>query len=96
MLDGRQSKGLRLAEMLGDGPVDWVEQRGTWRFILDPWSGPGRRMLEQHPTLPARTCSCLAGCGSLAVAGSILVPDGLATLAVTSASWSDRPAPGAL
>jgi hypothetical protein len=27
ILDGRQPKGLRLAEMLGDGPLGWSEQR---------------------------------------------------------------------
>ena len=27
ILDGRQPKGLRLAEMLGNGPVSWEEQR---------------------------------------------------------------------
>jgi hypothetical protein len=32
ILDGRQPKGLRLAEMLGNGPVAWEEQRGAWRF----------------------------------------------------------------
>jgi hypothetical protein len=32
ILDGRQPKGLRLAEMLGNGPVGWEEQRGAWRF----------------------------------------------------------------
>jgi hypothetical protein len=26
-LDGRQPKGLRLVEMLGNGPLDWNEQR---------------------------------------------------------------------
>jgi hypothetical protein len=30
ILDGRQPKGLRLAEMLGNGPVDWDEQRVNW------------------------------------------------------------------
>jgi hypothetical protein len=30
ILDGRQPKGLRLAEMLGNGPLDWEEQRGAW------------------------------------------------------------------
>ena len=30
ILDGRQPKGLRLAEMLGNGPVGWEEQRRTW------------------------------------------------------------------
>jgi hypothetical protein len=32
MLDGRQSNGLRLAEMLGNGPLVWEEQRSAWRF----------------------------------------------------------------
>jgi hypothetical protein len=32
ILDGRQPKGLRLAEMLGNGPLDWSEQRASWRF----------------------------------------------------------------
>src|ERR687891_632379 len=30
ILDGRQPKGLRLAEMLGNGPVGWEEQRCDW------------------------------------------------------------------
>jgi hypothetical protein len=30
ILDGRQPKGLRLAEMLGNGPVAWEEQRMSW------------------------------------------------------------------
>jgi hypothetical protein len=34
ILDGRQPKGLRLAEMLGNGPVSWEEQRGAWGFYL--------------------------------------------------------------
>ena len=32
ILDGRQPKGLRLAEMLGNGPVSWDEQRTGWGF----------------------------------------------------------------
>jgi hypothetical protein len=32
ILDGRQPKGLRLAEVLGNGPVAWEEQRATWGF----------------------------------------------------------------
>jgi hypothetical protein len=32
ILDGRQPKGLRLAEMLGNGPLGWEEQRGAWGF----------------------------------------------------------------
>jgi hypothetical protein len=27
ILDGRQPKGLRLAELLGNGPLSWEEQR---------------------------------------------------------------------
>jgi hypothetical protein len=30
ILDGRQAKGLTLAEMLGNGPVSWEEQRVSW------------------------------------------------------------------
>jgi hypothetical protein len=30
VLDGRQPKGLRLAEMLGNGRLDWGEQRASW------------------------------------------------------------------
>jgi hypothetical protein len=30
ILDGRQPKGLRLAEMLGNGPLPWGEQRSRW------------------------------------------------------------------
>jgi hypothetical protein len=32
ILDGRQPKGLRLAEMLGNGPLGWQEQRANWGF----------------------------------------------------------------
>jgi hypothetical protein len=32
VLDGRQPKGPRLAEMLGNGPLDWNEQRANWGF----------------------------------------------------------------
>jgi hypothetical protein len=32
ILDGRQPKGVRLAEMLGNGPAAWEEQRGVWGF----------------------------------------------------------------
>src|SRR5688572_13723435 len=32
ILDGRQPKGLRLAEMLGNGPVAWAEQCSDWGF----------------------------------------------------------------
>ena len=32
ILDGRQPKGLRLAEMLGNGPLAWNAQWETWGF----------------------------------------------------------------
>jgi hypothetical protein len=32
ILDGRQPKGLRLAEMLGNGPLAWKEQRARLGF----------------------------------------------------------------
>jgi hypothetical protein len=32
ILDGRQPKGLRLADVLGNGPLAWNAQRETWRF----------------------------------------------------------------
>jgi hypothetical protein len=32
ILDRRQPKGLRLAEMLGNGPLGWDAQRETWGF----------------------------------------------------------------
>ena len=32
MLEGRQPKGLRLAEMLGNGPLGWEEQRVSLGF----------------------------------------------------------------
>ena len=34
ILDGRQPKGLRLAEMLGNGPLGWLEQRAHWCFCF--------------------------------------------------------------
>ena len=36
ILDGRQPKGLRLAEMLGNGPLAWKEQRDVWGFSRKP------------------------------------------------------------
>ena len=32
ILDGRQPKGLRLADVLGNGPLVWNAQRETWGF----------------------------------------------------------------
>jgi ParB-like chromosome segregation protein Spo0J len=36
ILDGRQPKGLRLAEMLGNGPLTWEAQRGAWASLGTP------------------------------------------------------------
>jgi hypothetical protein len=30
ILDGRQPGGVRLSEMLGNGPLEWEEQRNAW------------------------------------------------------------------
>ena len=35
ILDGRQPRGLRLAEMLGNGPLEWGEQRTSWASEID-------------------------------------------------------------
>ena len=35
ILDGRQPKGLRLAEMLGNESLGWEEQRGAWSFTTN-------------------------------------------------------------
>jgi hypothetical protein len=34
ILDGRQRKGLRLAEVLGNGPLTWEEQQASWGFAV--------------------------------------------------------------
>jgi hypothetical protein len=36
ILDGRQPKGLRLAEMLENGPLAWKKQRDVWGFSRKP------------------------------------------------------------
>ena len=33
ILDGRQPKGLRLAEVLGNGSLEWEEQRADWGLV---------------------------------------------------------------
>jgi len=33
ILDGRQPKGLRLAQVLGNGPLRWEEQRTAWGCV---------------------------------------------------------------
>ena len=35
ILDGRQPTGLRLAEMLGSGPLVWSAQRDAWASAID-------------------------------------------------------------
>jgi hypothetical protein len=40
-LDGRQPKGLRLARVLGNGPVGWEEQRARWGFCCFPGGRSG-------------------------------------------------------
>jgi hypothetical protein len=51
LLDGRQPKGLRLVEMLGNGPVGWEEQRMKWGFSTirrhHDVSGNSRRCLSK-------------------------------------------------
>ena len=51
ILDGRQPKGLRLAEMLGNGLVEWEEQRVKWGFSAvrrhHDELGSGRRCLSK-------------------------------------------------
>jgi hypothetical protein len=41
ILDGRQPKGLRLAEVLGNGPLVWEEQWSVWSSC-GPAKGYGR------------------------------------------------------
>jgi hypothetical protein len=36
ILDGQQPRGLRLAEMLGNGSLVWEEQRSDWKFARSP------------------------------------------------------------
>ena len=53
-LDGRQPKGIRLAEMPGNGPMAWNEQRTSWGFSLAPGkcaesSGSEGRLQPDHP-----------------------------------------------
>ena len=54
ILDGRQPKGLRLAEVLGNGPLDWDEQRVNW------CSGSPRSCFPSSPVVtptPARSAT---------------------------------------
>jgi hypothetical protein len=40
ILDGRQPKGLRLGEVLGNELLGWDEQRSAWRFSLSQAARP--------------------------------------------------------
>jgi hypothetical protein len=42
ILDGRQPKGLRLAEMLRNGPMTWEEQRAGWGSLPNQSQGEHR------------------------------------------------------
>jgi hypothetical protein len=61
ILDGRQPKGLRLTEMLGNGRVAWEEQRRQWLTLPadQRLSGSGR-MLRCCESRSSLAC-CLAG-----------------------------------
>jgi hypothetical protein len=50
-LDGRQPKGLRLAEMLGNGPLRWDEQRASWGF---GWADARGVLITQSRSLEAK------------------------------------------
>jgi hypothetical protein len=43
ILDGRQPKGLRLAEMLGNGPLGWEEQRRIYSIAANHTSSGKNR-----------------------------------------------------
>jgi hypothetical protein len=43
ILDGRQPKGLRLAEMLGNGPLSWEEQRRIYSIAANHTSSSKNR-----------------------------------------------------
>jgi hypothetical protein len=59
ILDGGQPKGLRLAEVLGNGPLGWEEQRMIWGFRcafggaepMEERKG-GRRVESVRPSKP--------------------------------------------
>lgn len=50
ILDGRQPKGLRLAEMLGNGPLGWEEQRHHWHRSQRSLRMAGRDVVQ--PGIP--------------------------------------------
>jgi hypothetical protein len=53
ILDGRQPKELRLAEMLGNGPLDWNEQRSAWGFLV---GGYGVWLVDPSAPAPSHGC----------------------------------------
>jgi hypothetical protein len=54
ILDRRHPKGLRLAEILGHGPVAWEEQRRSWHFAsLGDSTAIGKLILKAAGSNPA-------------------------------------------
>ena len=54
ILDGRQPKGLTLAEILGHDPVAWEEQRRRWHFaFLGDSTAAGKLILKAAGSNPA-------------------------------------------
>jgi hypothetical protein len=53
ILDGRQPKGLRLAEVLGNGPLAWEEQRSVWNSC-GPAKAPSALRGGRQSNLDAR------------------------------------------
>jgi hypothetical protein len=47
IVDGREPKGLRLAEMLGNGPLAWEEQRSVWELCVVRLA---QEVVALHPT----------------------------------------------
>jgi hypothetical protein len=43
ILDGRQPKGLRLADVLGNGPLSWEEQRRIYSIAANHTSSSKNR-----------------------------------------------------
>ena len=61
ILDGRQRKGLRLAEMLGNGPLGWEEQRGAWFSPIALYGVAPNPDRLAGPTLPGARLSAMMG-----------------------------------
>jgi hypothetical protein len=54
ILDGRQPKGLRLAEMLGNGLVAWEEQQSVWGLARGSAFVLSAQKIAALPLAPAR------------------------------------------